>query len=126
MQAKMDLIQDFYAHVFPGNNPPEENANRFSTICRDLSPDGTVEGCDPAYDHNSYFVSTAMCAFATFFDNDGKTTDAIRREALEEAVSASIENDRYYQESIGVYTLLFLTGNFPKPFSKVDDSIPVV
>jgi hypothetical protein len=39
----------------------------------------------------------------------------IRQEALEEAVSTTVENDRYYQESLGVYSMLFLTGNFPNP-----------
>jgi hypothetical protein len=32
-------------------------------------------------------------------------------------VTTTIENDRYYQESIGVYTLMFLTGNFPNPMA---------
>ncbi len=126
MQAKIDLIQNFYAHEFPPNNPPEPNANRFSTICRDLQPSGDAKNCDPAYDHNSYFVGTAMSAFVTLFDNDGKTSNDIRLEALEEAVSSSIQNDRYYQESLGLYTLLFLTGNMPRPFSELDDNPPVV
>jgi hypothetical protein len=114
LQAKMDLIQRFYA-AFHAANPTEPNANRFSTICQDLTPAGTVTGCDPAYGHNSYFVGTAMCAYATGFDDGGQTDTPLRQEALEEAVSTTIENDRYYQESIGVYTLLFLTGNFPNP-----------
>jgi hypothetical protein len=67
-----------------------------------------------------------MCSFNTYYDNEGLTTDDIRKEALEEAVSSSIENDKYYQESIGIYTLLFLTGNFPRPFSNLDTSPPVV
>jgi hypothetical protein len=54
-------------------------------------------------------------AYVSVFDNDGKTTGNIRREAFEEAVSTTIMNDKYYQESIGVYTLMFLTGNFPNP-----------
>jgi hypothetical protein len=114
MQAKIDNIQDFYNH-FAANNPPEPNANMFSTICQNLTPSGAVTGCDPAYGHNSYFVNTAMTAYASIFDDDGKTTPDIRRQALEEAVSTTIENDKYYQESIGVYTLMFLTGNFPNP-----------
>jgi hypothetical protein len=126
MQAKLDLIQNFYALEFPPNNPPEPNANRFSTLCRDLQPDGQVTGCDPAYDHNSYFVGTAMSSFVTYFDNDGRTLDDIRLEALEEAVSSTIENDKYYQESLGIYTLLFLTGNMPRPFAEIDNDPPVV
>lgn len=125
MQAKMDLIQDYYSLQFPNNNPGEENANRFSTICETLSPSGQVTDCDPAYSHNSYFVSTAMSSFVTFFDNDGKTTPEIRREALEEAVSVAIQDAKYYQESIGVYIMLFLTGNFPRPYTKVDTMIVV-
>jgi hypothetical protein len=116
MQAKIDNIQQFYNH-FADNNPPEPNANMFSTICQNLTPSGTVTGCDPGYGHNSYFVNTAMTAYASIFDDDGKTTPYIRRQALEEAVSTTIENDQYYQESIGVYTLMFLTGNFPNPMS---------
>jgi hypothetical protein len=116
MQAKIDNIQDFYNN-FATNNPPEPNANMFSTICQNLTPSGTVTGCDPAFGHNSYFVNTAMTAYASVFDDDGKTTPDIRRQALEEAVSTTIENDKYYQESIGVYTLLFLTGNFPNPMA---------
>ena len=48
---------------------------------------------------------------------DKRRRPAIRREAIEEAVTTTIENDRYYQESIGVYTLMFLTGNFPNPMT---------
>ena len=114
MQAKIDNVQGFYAGFFQ-NNPPELHANRFSTICQNLDPSGTVSGCDPAVGHNSYFVNTALTAFVSVFDNGGSTTPDIRREALEESVSTAILNDRYYQESIGVYTLLFLSGNFPNP-----------
>ncbi len=114
MEAKIDLIQDFYANFYQ-NNPVEPNANRFSSICQYLMPDGNVTNCDPGYGHNSYFVNTAMCPYVSIFDDDGKTTGDIRREALEEAVSTTIENTRVFQESIGVYTLLFLTGNFPNP-----------
>ncbi len=116
MEAKIDLIQDFFAN-FHVKNPVEVNANRFSSICQNLMPDGNVTNCDPGMGHNSYFVNTAMCSYVSIFDDDGKTTGDIRREALEEAVSTSIENNRYYQESIGVYTLLFLTGNFPNPLT---------
>ena len=114
MQAKIEHIQEYFAG-FHQQNPPEPNANRFSTLCDSLTPDGATSGCDPAFGHNSYFVNTAMSAYAVVFDNGGATTPAIRREALEEAVSTTVQNDRYYQESIGVYTLLFLTGNFPNP-----------
>jgi endo-1,4-beta-D-glucanase Y len=114
MQAKVDIIQDFYANFYV-KNPPVPNANRFSTICSDLTPSGGATNCDPAYGHNSYFVNTAMTAFISVFDNDGKTTPAIRREALEEAVTTTVFNDAYFQESIGVYTMLFITGNFPNP-----------
>jgi len=116
MQAKIDLIQDFYAD-FHQNNPPEPGANRFSTLCDALQPDGSVTLCDPGMGHNSVFVNTAMCAYASVFDNDGKTTGNIRREALEEAVSTAIQNTRIYQESIGVHTLMFLTGNLPNPMT---------
>jgi hypothetical protein len=116
MQARMDRIQDFYANFYR-NNPVVANANRFSSICQELKPDGAVTGCDPGYGHNSYFVNTAMCAYANLWDDGRATTPAIRREAIEEAVTTTIENDRYYQESIGVYTLMFLTGNFPNPMA---------
>ncbi len=116
MQAKIDNIQNFY-NSFYINNPPEPNANMFSTICQFLTPAGTVTGCNPGYGHNSYFVNTAMTAYASVFDNGGLTTGDIRRQALEEAVSTTVENDRYYQESIGVYTMLFLSGNFPNPLT---------
>ena len=26
-----------------------------------------------------------------------------------------VQNDHYFQESLGVYSILFLTGNFPNP-----------
>jgi hypothetical protein len=58
-----------------------------------------------------------MCSYANLWDDAGATTPGIRREAIEEAVTTTIENDRYYQESIGVYTLMFLTGNFPNPMT---------
>ena len=114
MQAKIENIQAFFAS-FQDRNPTEPNANRFSTICQNLEPGGLVTGCDPGLGHNSYFVNTAMTAFVSVFDNGGATTPALRREALEEAVSTTVINDRYYQESIGVYTMLFLSGNFPNP-----------
>ena len=116
MQAKIDLIQDFYAN-FSKNNPVEPNANRFSTICDGLGSSGLVTSCDPGSGHNSVFVNTAMCSYVSIFDDDGKTTGNIRREAIEEAVSTTIQNTRVYQESIGVYSLMFLTGNFPNPLT---------
>jgi hypothetical protein len=116
IQAKIDAIQDFYANFYL-KNPPEPNANRFSTICQNLTPAGTVTGCDPGFGHNSYFVNTAMSAFVSVFDDSGKTTPSIRREAMEEAVSTTVENDKYFQESLGVYTMLFISGNFPDPMA---------
>ncbi len=115
MAAKMDLIQRFYAHEFPAANPVAAGANRFSSICQNLDPSGTVRDCDPALGHNSYFVGTAAAAFVTNFDDGGRTTPGIRREALEEAVSTAVMNDRYYQESLGLYTMLLLSGNLPNP-----------
>jgi hypothetical protein len=114
MQAKMDNAQGFYAN-FSTNNPPEPNANRFSSLCDQLTPAGTVKSCDPAYGHNSYTVNMAMCPFVSAFNNGGATTVDLRREALEESMSTTMSNDHYFEESIGVYSLLFLTGNFPNP-----------
>ncbi len=116
MQAKIDLIQDFYAN-FSKNNPVAANANRFSSICDGLGSNGLIAACDPGSGHNSVFVNTAMCSYVSIFDDDGKTTGDIRREAIEEAVSTTIQNTRVYQESIGVYSLLFLTGNYPNPLT---------
>jgi hypothetical protein len=56
-----------------------------------------------------------MSSYVSLFNDGGATTLGIRQEALEEAVSTTVENDRYYQESLGVYSMLFLTGNFPNP-----------
>jgi hypothetical protein len=28
-----------------------------------------------------------------------------------------VSNDHYFQESLGVYSILFLTGNFPNPMT---------
>jgi hypothetical protein len=28
-----------------------------------------------------------------------------------------VRNDHYYQESLGVYSILFLTGNYPNPLT---------
>ena len=116
IQAKMDNAQGFYANFYK-NNPPEANANRFSSLCDQLSPAGTVTSCDPSYGHNSYTVNMAMCPFASSFDNGGATTTDIRREALEESMSTTVSNDHYFQESLGVYSMLFLTGNFPNPMT---------
>jgi hypothetical protein len=56
-----------------------------------------------------------MCAYVSVFNNGGATSLGIRQEAIEEAVSTTVENDKYFQESLGVYSILFLTGNFPNP-----------
>lgn len=114
VQAKIDNIQDFYSNFYK-RNPPEANANRFSTLCDQLGTDGSVSNCDPAYGHNGYTVNLAMCPYVTLFDDGGALTSEIRREALEEAVSTTLLDDHYFTESLGVYTLLFLTGNFPNP-----------
>jgi hypothetical protein len=114
MQAEIDNVQAYFNNFYK-NNPVEANANRFSSICDVLSPSGTVTGCDPANGHNSYTVNSAMCAYVSVFNNGGATTLGIRQEAIEEAVSTTVENDRYFQESLGVYSILFLTGNFPNP-----------
>jgi hypothetical protein len=116
IQAKMDNIQNFYTNFYK-KNPPEPNANRFSTICHQLGTDGAVVGCDPAYGHNSYTVNLAMCPYASVFDDGGVTTSDIRREAVEESISTTVQNDHYFQESLGVYSILFLTGNFPNPMT---------
>ncbi len=114
MQAKIDNSQEFYNNFYK-KNPVEANANRFSSICDNLDPSGTVTNCDSAYGHNSYTVNLAMCSYVSLFDDGGATTSDIRREAIEESVSTTVENDRYFQESLGVYSILFLTGNFPNP-----------
>jgi len=116
IQAKMDNIQTFYTNFYK-KNPPEPNANRFSTICHQLGTDGTVTNCDPAYGHNSYTVNLAMCPYVSRFNADNETTNDIRREAIEESVSTTVQNDHYFQESLGVYSILFLTGNFPNPMT---------
>jgi hypothetical protein len=116
MQAEIDNVQGYF-NDFHKNNPPEPNANRFSTICDALSPSGTVTNCDPIFGHNSYTVNMALCSYVSTFNNGGATTLAIRQEALEEAMSTTVENDRYFQESLGVYSMLFLSGNFPNPMT---------
>jgi Glycosyl hydrolases family 8 len=116
MQAKIDNSQEFFNN-FSKKNPVEANANRFSSICQGLDGSGTVTGCDPALGHNGYTVNMGMCSYVSLFDDGGKTTSDIRREAVEEAISTTIENDRYFQESLGVYSDLFLTGNFPNPMT---------
>jgi hypothetical protein len=76
-----------------------------------------VTNCDPAYGHNSYTVNLAMCPYVSRFNADNETSNDIRREALEESVSTTVQNDHYFQESLGVYSILFLTGNFPNPLT---------
>jgi hypothetical protein len=116
MQAKLDNTQEFFNNFYK-KNPVEANANRFSSICDRLQADGAITNCDPAYGHNSYTVNTAMCSYVSLFNDGGATTLGIRQEALEEAVSTTVENDKYYQESLGVYSMLFLSGNFPNPMT---------
>ena len=116
VQAEIDNVQNYF-NSFYKNNPPEPNANRFSTICDSMGPDGTVSGCDPANGHNSYTVNSAMCSYVSVYNDGGATTSDIRQEAMEEAVSTTVENDRYFQESLGVYSMLFLSGNFPNPMT---------
>jgi hypothetical protein len=116
MQAKIDNTQQFFNNFYV-NNPVEANANRFSSICDSLHGDGAVTNCDPGQGHNSYTVNMAMCNYVSLFNDGNATTSDIRREAIEEAISTTIENDRYFQESLGVYSDLFLTGNFPNPMT---------
>jgi len=116
MQAKIDNTQEYFNNFYV-KNPPEPNANRFSKICDSMDPSGTVAGCDPANGHNSYTVNMAMCSYVSLFNDSNKTTSQIRREAIEEAVTTTIQNDHYFQESLGVYSILFLTGNFPNPLT---------
>ena len=116
MQSEIDHIQDYF-NSFYKNNPVEANANRFSSICDSLGPDGAVKNCDPAFGHNSYTVNMAMCAYVSSFNDGGATTSAIRQEAIEESISTTVENDAYLQEPLGVYSMLFLTGNFPNPMT---------
>jgi hypothetical protein len=116
MRAKIDNIQGFYSEFFK-TNPPEPGANRFSSLCHQLTPAGTVVDCNPTNGHNSYTVNMAMCSFASAYDNGGATTSSIRREALEESVSTTVLNEHYFEESLGVYSILFLTGNFPNPMT---------
>jgi hypothetical protein len=118
IQAKIDNTQEFFNNFYK-NNPVEANANRFSSICDRLHGDGTITNCDPAYGHNSYTVNMAMCNYVSLFNDGNATTSDIRREAIEEAVSTTVENDRYFQESLGVYSMLFLSGNFPNPTTVV-------
>jgi hypothetical protein len=58
-----------------------------------------------------------MCPYITLFDDAAKTTSDIRKEAIEESISTTLQNDQYFQESLGVYSILFMTGNFPNPVS---------
>ena len=116
VQAEIDNVQDYFNNFYK-NNPVEANANRFSSICDVLSPSGTVTNCDPANGHNSYTVNSAMCAYVSVYNDGGATTSDIRQEAMEEAVSTTVENDKYFQESLGVYSMLFVSGNFPNPMT---------
>ena len=116
MQAKIDNTQEFFNNFYK-KNPVEPNANRFSSICDSLHGDGTIANCDPAIGHNSYTVNMGMCSYVSLFNDGGATTLGIRQEAVEEAVSTTVENDRYFQESLGVYSMLFLSGNFPNPLT---------
>ena len=114
MQAKLDNSQNFYNNFYK-KNPVQANANMFSSICDQLGPKGDVTNCDPANGHNSYTVNLAMCSYVSLFDSGGTTTADIRRQAIEESISTTVQNDQYFQESLGVYSILFLTGNFPNP-----------
>jgi hypothetical protein len=58
-----------------------------------------------------------MCSYVSVYNNGGATSSDIRQEAIEESVSTTVENDRYFQESLGVYSMLFLSGNFPNPMT---------
>ena len=116
MQAKIDNIQDYY-NTFYVNNPPVPNANMFSTICDGLVPAGTVSNCDPGSRPQFGFREHRHVPVRQHLRRRQQTTGAIRRQALEESVSTTVENDHYYQESIGVYTMLFLSGNFPNPMT---------
>ena len=62
-------------------------------------------------------MNLALSPYVSLFDNGGATTSDIRREAIEESISTTVQNDHYFQESLGVYSILFLTGNFPNPMT---------
>ena len=116
MQAKIDNQQDFFNNFYK-KNPVEANTNRFSSICDRLDGTGTITNCDSAYGHNAYTVNMAMSSYVSMFNDGGATTSQIRREAIEEAISATVQDDHYFQESLGVYSILFLTGNYPNPLT---------
>jgi hypothetical protein len=116
MQAKIDNQQDFFNNFYK-KNPVEANTNRFSSICDRLDGTGTIINCDSAYGHNAYTVNMAMSSYVSMFNDGGATTSQIRREAIEEAISATVQDDHYFQESLGVYSILFLTGNYPNPLT---------
>ena len=59
----------------------------------------------------------AMSPFVSLFSNSGATTSSIRREALEESATTTMMSEHYFEESLGVYSMLFLTGNFPNPMT---------
>jgi len=60
-------------------------------------------------------LTSLQVDYITMFNAGGETTSAARKEAIEESISTTIQNDHYFQESLGVYSILFLTGNFPNP-----------
>ena len=119
MQAKIDNTQEYFSNFYV-KNPVAPNANRFSSICDSMGPDGTIANCDPSYGHNSYTVNMAMCAYASLYNDGARTTTDIREEAIEEAITTTVMNTHYFEESLGVYSLLFLTGNFPNPMTVPD------
>jgi hypothetical protein len=116
MQAQLDQIQGFFAD-FHLKNPTASGANRFSSVCDQLSPAGSVTNCDPSFGPDAYTVNMALCPFVSRFDNGGATTPEIRREALEEALSTAVQDEHSLPESLGGYSLMFLTGNFPNPMT---------
>ena len=121
MQAKIEAIQGFFGDFYL-NNPPEPNANRSQHALRRPPPGRRGHQLRPCLRPQLELRElNPLTAFVAVWDNGGGTTPAIRREALEESVStAVIATTGYFQESLGVYSLLFVTGNFPNPMTVPD------
>jgi hypothetical protein len=117
MQAEIDNIQAYFNNFYK-NNPVEANANRFSSICDSLSPRWhrhELRSCQwPQLLYRQHRPCARMSAVQRWRGHDlGHPARGHRRVLCPRPWKTTSTS----RNPFGVYSMLFLTGNFPNPMT---------